>query len=80
LTIFGGLTKVTTLLTVKQIRDLLQYRSRSAFYGLLARDPDLQACAVRIGRRFLFDAKRIERYIDRHRIVKTHADSTPPIV
>jgi len=59
-----------SLLTAQEVRDLFHYRSRSAFHVLLSRDRDLQACAVRIGSRLLFDAKRLDRYLDRKRLVK----------
>ena len=66
---------MTTLLNMEQIRTLFHYRSRSAFHALLSRDRDLQACAIRVGHRLLFDEKRVERYLERHRLIKASEPS-----
>jgi hypothetical protein len=60
------------LLSTEEVRALLQYRSRSAFHELLSKDTALQACAMRVGRRILWDAGRLARYLDRRRLTRLH--------
>lgn len=60
------------LLSAEEVRALLHYRSRSAFHVLLSTDRALQACAIRVGRRILFDQGRLARYLDRCRLTRLH--------
>ncbi len=69
---------MTTLLSTQDVQKLFHYRSRSAFHRLFARDVELQACAIRVGHRVLFDPKRLDRYIQRRRFVKDTLPAPTP--
>lgn len=73
-----GSGNVTTLLTAKELSEKLRFRSRSGLHNLLARDRELQACAIRLGRRLLFDPARVERYLERRRLTRTTTAQSEP--
>lgn len=68
----SGRATLPRLLSTEEVRALFQYRSRSAFHVLLSTDRALQACAIRVGRRVLFDEARLARYLDRRRLTRLH--------
>ena len=70
---------MTTFLTAKELSERLRFKSRSGLHMLLARDRELQGCAIRLGRRLLFDPARVERYLERRRLLTyTNPRKTKP--